>query len=643
MITALPTRKLLTLMLGFFFYINTISAGIEPVPIGSFIVNMGVVPQTYANGLKPWGMVWNLIHNYKVPVKWVINQGKTKDGIDFTYNGTDFKGGPFIILKKYRTAAVDSVINYWQTQGIVGVTTTSAFNVDVTYTIKYNPLWTFDFQNGKIAINYLTIAGIPTSGYPMKDPSALNDCDDIFVMPHADPTWDTHKNLFFWNTKNRGWIWYGCHAGSVIESTVNPIDSSQQMNFLTTTGLVNFANHGNPTTPYSYRFDSDPEMQFMGTVDDAVTNGSEQVYLPKLGGSWRPGTHVGVWDPSDPDIPLLSKGEGAIIAYGRGFGDSTRGEVMFQAGHRFDKNNSAAVSAIRAFFNFSYLSVLDKIVTPIISGVTSCNAGSAYTYSATLPAGYSASNYTFHWTSNGDGIFSNEFGASTTYTPSAVLTPTKYTLTVTITDGCGREYYQTMDITVSGVPPVLGTLPLQLMSFNALKSGTDDLLQWTTSQEINSHHFDVEHSMTGNNFIQIGTVTAKGNSAIKSDYSFTDKNVTNGVHYYRLKLISADGNYKFSNIVVIKRDGQSIIISKFMPNPFKDKIEIYITSENTENTRFDIYDVNGRIMKSINEKIVKGSNNIIINGLDNLTGGIYFLKIKNNQIEVEAKLFKSLK
>ena len=175
MITSLPTGKITTLLLGLFFYINTTTAGIEPIPSGSFIINMGVVPQTYANGLKPWGMIWNLIHFYKVPVKWVINQSKVKDGTDFTYNGTDFKGGTFIILKKYRSAKVDSTINYWQTQGVVGITTTTDFNADVTYTIKYNPLWTFDFQNGKIAQNYLTIAGIPITGYPMKDPDALSE------------------------------------------------------------------------------------------------------------------------------------------------------------------------------------------------------------------------------------------------------------------------------------------------------------------------------------------------------------------------------------------------------------------------------------------------------------------------------------
>ena len=453
MITALPTRKLIALLLGVFLYINTASAGIEPIPSGSFIINMGVVPQTYGNGLKPFGMIWDLIHNYKVQIKWVINQSKGKDGADFTYNGTDFKGGTFIIPEKYITPTIASRISFWQTQGVVGVTTSSLFNVDVTYTIKYNPLWTFDFQNGSIAMNYLTVAGIPTTSFPKKYPDQLNDCDDLFIMPHADPTWATHNNIMAWNKNARGWLWYGCHAGSVIESTLNPADSTQQMNFLSTTGLVNFSNHSNPTPPYSYRNATDPEMQFMGTVDAAVLNGSEQVYLPKLNGGWRSGTTVAVWDPSDPDIPTLSPGEGAIIAYGRAYGDSTKGKVMFQAGHNFDKGNSAAASAIRAFFNFSYLSVLDKIVTPIITGPTTLSAGGTGAYQGTLPLGYDPAKYSFHWTSSCGGTFSHEFEPFTTYIPSILNPCDVCTLTLSIQDGCGREYYETLDITVCRVPP----------------------------------------------------------------------------------------------------------------------------------------------------------------------------------------------
>ena len=66
--------------------------GTQVVPAGSFIVNMGVTPQTYANGLKPYGLLYDLIKNRKVTVLWAINSTKVKDAADFTYNGVQYKG-----------------------------------------------------------------------------------------------------------------------------------------------------------------------------------------------------------------------------------------------------------------------------------------------------------------------------------------------------------------------------------------------------------------------------------------------------------------------------------------------------------------------------------------------------------------------
>jgi len=205
----------------------------------------------------------------------------------------------------------------------VGVTTVSDITVDVTYNIKYSPRWTFDFQNGNIALGFLTEAGIPTASYPKKIPGALDVCDDLFVMPHADPTWATHSNLFYWNQCNNGWIWAGCHAVSVLENLYDPLNPSTQMNFLSQQGLVPFGAHADASPPYSYRYPADAEMQFMGIADGAMQNGSEQIFLPAYS-TWRPSTKVAVYDPSQANVPALSPGEAGAIVYGRAFGDDTR-------------------------------------------------------------------------------------------------------------------------------------------------------------------------------------------------------------------------------------------------------------------------------------------------------------------------------
>jgi len=69
----------------------------ETMSAGAFIINMGSSSPTIGNSILPYGLIYDLIRNHSVPVRWVISQTKAKDGIDFSYGGTDFKGGTFII------------------------------------------------------------------------------------------------------------------------------------------------------------------------------------------------------------------------------------------------------------------------------------------------------------------------------------------------------------------------------------------------------------------------------------------------------------------------------------------------------------------------------------------------------------------
>ena len=110
-------------------------------------------------------MLYDLIKNNRVGFKWVINPSKAKDGIDFSHNGIDYRGGPFIIPAGFRTAAVNARIAYWQTQGVVGATTTADLELPVRITFLNVPRWTLDKQNGKLVVPYFVNAGIPASAH----------------------------------------------------------------------------------------------------------------------------------------------------------------------------------------------------------------------------------------------------------------------------------------------------------------------------------------------------------------------------------------------------------------------------------------------------------------------------------------------
>lgn len=466
------------------------------IPSGSYIIDMGASPATKPDGVRPYGMIHELVKFYNAQIYWVIRDNKTKDAVDYTIEGNAYKGGLFIIPGNLIDNTLETAITGWTTgthaspNGYTrGLVTARKTTQSYTFTgalydlLKSVPTWTLDAQNGGIAQGFFTNAGIPSTAYNWLLPSQLGNCSDIFVMPHADPRWATHGNLLDWNLTYKGAIWLACHAGSALENMYNPADVNQQTNFLSTkatsagTGitlpvpgstayaqnsLVLWGAHTTASIPYStntpitapqtgtYAEADDWVSQFIGTTDLAHLNGSEQVYLPVLGQQWRPTTKIISYDPTQANVPANSPGAAVIMAYGRGFGDDNRGYVMLEAGHTINKGTTGDIPAQRAFFNWSLLASKTKAVdvgsitgAPVsgrISGPISLSV------TATSPVATSGS-LSYTWAcklrSNGAsfGSFSvnNSTSASTTtFTPSSVLDVTEVVFSVAVTDPCGR-------------------------------------------------------------------------------------------------------------------------------------------------------------------------------------------------------------
>lgn len=498
--------------------VNLLFAQTRNIPAGSVVIDMGVTPQTYANGLKPYGLVYNLLDIQKVPVVWSINPSKAKDGIDFTVDGRNFRGGTFIIEKQYvQLPNVATAINNFVSQGVVTYTTQANVTVPVHKVLMEFPRWVMDTNNGSFAIGYLTNAGIPSSAYKSALPSAITACDDLFILPHADPTWANHGKLWQWvqsiaNGGNRGWLWSGCHAVSGLENTYNPANTNQQMNFLSTkvtaagtgitlpvSGSTNYAqnslilwgNHQDASsTPFQYSNPEDSPMQFMGILDGATKGGSEQIYVPVTGGGWRPTTNVTVWDINQRNVlgtsTPISPGKAAVIAYGPAFGDATNGMVMYEGGHQLTNGTAAEnTAAQRAFLDFSFDAPTGKapVITDNTAPFSTIKSGQTYNFSISAVSPIN-SNITYAWSSACGGTFSSTTSANPIFT-APVLSPgannnVQCMVTVVVTDECGRKSFYSYPFTVLAppAPPVANndtyyTYNTNAITVNPLSNDTD--------------------------------------------------------------------------------------------------------------------------------------------------------------------------
>lgn len=440
---------------------------------GSIIVNMGVLPQTFGNGLKPYGLVYDLVRNYNVPIKWIIAPGKTIDpltstyGTDFVHNSRTYRGGAFVIDQDYLTNAVRTRLTYWQGQGVDLDTMVSSQTLPIYQVITSFPNTVIDQANENLVIPYYTNAGVATSTYTVGLPSSLDACDDVYALPHADPTWATHSNLRTFNlAPTKGYIWSGCHAVSVFEGLFNPGNSAQRMNFLSTNGLQCYNNNGcsslitethannSGTTPFSYdaTLGSEPIMQIMGDMTPSQANGSERWYIPQTTSAWRNTTRTAV---RTNDAPNTNR-QGVKMAYGPGFGDTNNGMVMYQGGHTADGNGTteSQVAFERAYFNFLLMTGVQKKLTVTANVPAGFYAGVTDTLSLAVSGG--SSPYTYAWTSTCGAAFGSAGSATTTFTlPSNTPVNTKCIIQCRVTDACGRSnLYSKVITTIPVIDPV---------------------------------------------------------------------------------------------------------------------------------------------------------------------------------------------
>jgi uncharacterized repeat protein (TIGR01451 family)/MYXO-CTERM domain-containing protein len=426
---------------------------------GALIVDLGTTPQTQGNALKPYGMAYDLVKNQKIPLLWAYNTSKAlSTDVDFSVDGRSFRSSSFVIPAGFVNAA-QATVSKWVAQGVQVYGPTRAAFTPPTYFKRLTgfPNIVLDPQNGAVAQGYLTAAGFPI--FPVQYPNTLNTCQDMFVLPHADPTWQNHGNLKSFVT-NGGFLWAGCHAVSVLESIDGNADGVPDMDFLSTSGLVNYANHTGGYPPYNYSASSlaEPVMQFLGGVDSALSGGSEQVYLPFLGSAWRPTTRVSVWDPDQPEM-LAGKSPGLAvkIAYGRGYGLSSSGVVMYEGSHNFAGTSADQIAAQRAFLNFIFWSAAEKSV--VVSATVPSKLLGAAQVSLTSTASSSGSISSYQWTSSCGGTFGTPTGANTTFTaPAAAVQNTLCVIRLTATDSCGRVAFDAQDATVLGLPDLAVTV-----------------------------------------------------------------------------------------------------------------------------------------------------------------------------------------
>jgi hypothetical protein len=169
-------------------------------------------------------------------------------------------------------------------------------------------------------------------------------------------------------------------------------------------------------------------------------------------------------------------------------------------------------------------------------------------------------------------------------------------------------------------------VPVTLLNFTGKLSYSNAVLNWETTNEINSNNFIIERSIDGVNFQTAANVAASGNTSQNIRYSFTDKNIPSGRLYYRLKQVDRDGRFEYSNTITLQNSKNAFVFN-VLPNPASDLIAVQYKGLLEQDTDVLLYSMEGKLMQQT--RINKGQTIAYFN-IETLYAGNYVVKIQNN-------------
>lgn len=201
--------------------------------------------------------------------------------------------------------------------------------------------------------------------------------------------------------------------------------------------------------------------------------------------------------------------------------------------------------------------------------------------------------------------------------------------------------------TIITLPNTLIPLPISFDNFSAVARQDTADLQWTVHGQPNTDpgidHFVIERSSDANNFIAAGSLsaanmaTATNNTTGSEPYEFRET-LTPGVYYYRIRLVSRDGNEQFSairSVIISGNINSNTALLQIRSNPVRNnQLQLRIVWPQNNTALIRIADRQGNVLIQKEIALQQGANLPIID-CSRLTGGLYFVSVRSgNEMRV---------
>ncbi len=177
---------------------------------------------------------------------------------------------------------------------------------------------------------------------------------------------------------------------------------------------------------------------------------------------------------------------------------------------------------------------------------------------------------------------------------------------------------------------LMAPVPVSFTNVRAEKANEDILVSWKVENELAIDHYSVEKSADGRLFSEIGERIATGNQGSTVQYNWLDRDVINGMNYYRIRSLGLNGEVKYSEVVKLNvRDNSPSLISVY-PNPVREDGMVQVSMNNVQagNYVISLYNELGQVTYRRQQAHAGGNAVYTINLGKELSHGQYTLEVK---------------
>lgn len=183
-------------------------------------------------------------------------------------------------------------------------------------------------------------------------------------------------------------------------------------------------------------------------------------------------------------------------------------------------------------------------------------------------------------------------------------------------------------------------LPIKLDRFSAKEDGRHNMIEWSTSSEINVQDHTLMKSNDATNWEVLGVVAGELESNTNVDYDMIDV-LPFEVTYYQLMTTDIDGSTSYSPITSVTRNSERN--SQFLgasPVPTRDVVNLNVYSSGDDNITITLTDISGKRLFVDNRAISSGDHQLPLD-LSDMTNGIYMVTITSDFIQQTHRVIKN--